>query len=141
MHPLCLDESRESLTLLFKRGLKSPLSCNKTITMRHNVQRLMFPDMSLDLRAASCILSEEELTRAGLGSSLKKCMTVTGGGYLPHPVVRAQVKFMKSYFTGKNTTFNNNLFFDSMKQQLEISAASAGHLSYQRAIFLHFGKN
>ena len=109
--------------------------------MRHNVQRLMFPDMSLDLRAASCMLSEEELTRAGLGSSLKKCVMVTGGGYLPHPVVRAQVKFMKSYFTRKNTTFNNNLFFSSMKQQLEISAASAGHLSYKRAIFLHFGKN
>ena len=72
------------------------------------------------------LASEEELIAAGLGSSLKKCLTVTGGGCqvdaLVHlklflgktpafldehgrktasrPVERVQVKFTKSYLVG-----------------------------------------
>ena len=34
--PLRAEECRERLALLFEKGLKSPLTCNETITMRHD---------------------------------------------------------------------------------------------------------
>ena len=44
------DECRERLALLFEKGLKSPLACNETITMRHDVVRALFPGLPSDLR-------------------------------------------------------------------------------------------
>ena len=76
------DECRERLALLFEKGLKSPLACNETITMRHDVLRAIFPGLSSDLRRTPYLVSEEELISTGLGFSLKKCVTVTGGGCL-----------------------------------------------------------
>ena len=93
--------------------------------MRHDVLRSLFPEMPSELRGAPYLASKEELVKAGLGSSLKKCLTVTGGGcsvdtpvslrlFLGksppfmdeqgrktalRPVERVQVKFTKSYFT------------------------------------------
>ena len=123
--PLRADECRERLSLLFEKGLKAPLACNKTITMRHDVLRAIFPGLPSDLRGPY-LASQEELIAAGLGSSLKKCLTVTGGGCqvdapvhltlflgkspaflnengrrtASRPVERVQVKFTKSYFSG-----------------------------------------
>ena len=45
--------------------------------MRHDVLRAIFPDTPSDLRGTPYLASEEELVT---GSSLKKCLTVTGGG-------------------------------------------------------------
>ena len=124
--PLRADECRERLSLLFEEGLKKPLACNETITMRHDVVRAIFPGLPSDLRGSPYLASEEELIAAGLGSSLKKCLTVTGGGCqvnapvhlklslgkspafldehcrktASRPVERVQVKFTKSYFSG-----------------------------------------
>ena len=78
--PLRADECRERLALLLEKGLKAPLACNEIITMRHDVLRAMFPGLPSDLRGSPYLASEEELITAGLGSSLKKCLTVTGGG-------------------------------------------------------------
>ena len=126
VNPLRADESSERLALLFEKGMKSALAFNETITMRHDVLRSLFPDMPLDLRATPYLASEEELIRAGLGSSLRKCLTVTGGGCsvdtpvslklvlgkspafldeqghktASRPVEKLQVKFTKNYFTG-----------------------------------------
>ena len=124
--PLRADECTERLALLFEKGLKAPMAYNETITMRHDVLRAIFPGLPSDLRGTPYLMSEEELITAGLGSSLKKCLTVTGGGCRVHapvhlklflgkslaflddqgrktasrPVERVQVKFTKSYFTG-----------------------------------------
>ena len=124
--PLRADECSERLALLFEKGLKAPLACNETITMRHDALRAIFPGLPTDLSGTPYLASEEELIAAGLGSSLKKCLTVTGGGCrvdtrvslklflgksptflneqgwkeASHPVERVQVKFTKSYFTG-----------------------------------------
>ena len=120
--PLRADESRERLALLFEKGLKLPLACNETITMHNDVLRAMFPGLPLYLSGTP--LSEEELITVGLGSSLRKCLTVTGGGCcvgtpvslklllgkLPafldergrktpsRPVEKVQVRFTKNYF-------------------------------------------
>ena len=126
--PVRADECRERLALLFEKGLKSPLSCIKTITMRHGVLRSLFPDIPLQLRETPFLASREALTRAGLGSFLKKCLTVTGGGCMVdtpvrvklflgrsptfrdeqgqktacRPVEKVQIEFTKSYFTGNS---------------------------------------
>ena len=95
--------------------------------MRHDVLRALFPGLLSDLRGSPYIASEEELITAGLGSSLRKCLTVTGGGCLvdtpvnlklflgkspafldeqgrktaSRPVEKIQIKFSKSYFAGR----------------------------------------
>ena len=35
--PVRANECTERLALLFEKGLKAPLACNETITMRHSV--------------------------------------------------------------------------------------------------------
>ena len=40
----CADECKERLALLFEKGLKSPLACNESITMKHVVLRSTFPE-------------------------------------------------------------------------------------------------
>ena len=103
-----------------------PLACNETIVVQHDVMRALLPGLPSDLRTTPYLASEEELKAAGLGSYLKKGLTVTGGGCrmdtpvsiklflgksLPfrdeqgrkattRPVEKIQVKFTKSYFTG-----------------------------------------
>ena len=74
--PFRADECRERLALLFEKGLKSPLACNETITIR------LFPGFPSDLRGSPYLASEEELIAAGLGPYLKRCLTVTGGDSL-----------------------------------------------------------
>ena len=125
--PLRTDECRERIALLFEKGLKSPLACNETITMWHDVVQTLFPCLPSDLRGTPYLASEEELIAAGLGPYLKKCLTVTGGGCrvdapvnlklflgkslafldeqgrktAPRPVEKVQIKFTKSYFAGR----------------------------------------
>ena len=124
--PLRADEYRERLALLFEKGLKSPTACHETVTTRHDVLRAMFPGLPSDLHGSPYLVNEEELIAAGIGSSLKKCLTVTGGGcrvntpinlklflgkslsFLDEqgrkiascPVEKVQIKFSKSYFGG-----------------------------------------
>ena len=127
VEPVRADECRERLALLFEKGLKAPLACNETITMRHDVLRAIFPGLPSDLRGTPYPASEEELVTAGLSSSLRKCLTVTGGGCCVNapvnlklflgkspafldeqgrktssrPVEKVQIKFTKSYFAGR----------------------------------------
>lgn len=124
--PVRADECKERLALLFKKGLKSPLVCNETMTMRHDVLRSIFPVFPSDLPDTPYLVSEEELLSAGCGPFLKRCSTVTGGGCCintpvslklflgkfptfldeqgckasSRPVEKVQIKFTKSYFTG-----------------------------------------
>jgi len=84
----------------------------------------MFPGLPSDLCGSPYFFSKEELIAAGLGFSLKKYLTVTGGGcgvntpinlklflgkslsflyeqgrkIASHPVEKVQIKFSKSYF-------------------------------------------
>ena len=92
--------------------------------MRHDVVRSLFPGMPSDLRGSPYLADENELMNAGLASSLKKYLTITGGGCrvdtpvsiklflvslvllnehghktARHPVKRVQVKFTKRFFT------------------------------------------
>ena len=125
--PFRADECRERLALLFEKGLKSPLACNETITIRHDVVRVLFPGLPSDLRGSPYLAREEELIATGLGPYLKRCLTVTGGGCrvdapvslklflgeslsfvdeqghktAPRPVEKVQIKFTKSYFAGR----------------------------------------
>ena len=78
--PFRANEWRERPALLFEKGLKSPLTCNETITIRHDVARVLFPGLPSDLRGSPYLASEEELIAAGLGPYLKRCLIVTGGG-------------------------------------------------------------
>ena len=124
--PVCIDECRERLALLFEKGLKATLACNKNIVMRQNVMQALFPGLPSDLRTTPYLVDEDEMIAAGLGSCLKKCLTVTGGGCCvdtpvsiklflgkspvfldehgrktaSRPVEKVQVKFTKSWFTG-----------------------------------------
>ena len=94
--------------------------------MWHDVVRALFPGLPSDLRGTPYLANEEELIAAGLGPYLKKCLTVTGGGYrvdapvnlklflgkslafldeqgrktASRPVEKVQIKFTKSYFAG-----------------------------------------
>ena len=45
-----VDKCKERLALLFQKGLKSPLACDESITMRHDVLRSIFPEMPSTLR-------------------------------------------------------------------------------------------
>ena len=101
--PLRADECRERLAPLLEKGLKSPLACNETITMWHDVLRAIFPGLPSDLRGSPYLASEEELTAAGLGSQyLMKCLTVTGGGCGVDAPVYLQL------FIGKSLSFLND---------------------------------
>jgi len=122
--PLRADECRERLALPLEKGLKAPLACNEIVTMWHDVLRAMFPGLPSDLRRSLYLASKEELITASLGSSLKKCLMVTGRGCrvntpvhlklflgksptfldeqgrksTARPVEKVQIKFSKSYF-------------------------------------------
>ena len=95
------DECRERLALLFEKGLKSPLAYSETIRMRHEVLRAIFPGLPSDLRGTPYLVSEVELMAAGLGSFLKKCLTVTGGGC--HTCINDPVNL--KLFLGKSLAF------------------------------------
>lgn len=141
--PVRTDECKERLALLFERGLKSPLGCNETIIMRHDVLRSIFPGLPSDLRSTPYLVSKEELLTAGFYPYLKRILTVTGGGchvntpvklklllskspaFLDEsgrktssrPVEKVQVQFTKCYFTGQDTgccsNVNKSCFFRS----------------------------
>lgn len=122
-----IDECKERLALVFERGLKSPLGCNETIIMRHDVLRSIFLGLPSDLRSTSYSVNKEELLTVGFGSYLERILTVTGGGcrvntpvkfklllgkssaFLDEsgrktssrPVEKVQVQFTKCYFTGQ----------------------------------------
>ena len=64
--------------------------------MRHDVLRALFPEMPLELRGAPYLASKEELVRAGFGSFLKKCLTVTGGGCSVNTPVSFKLSLGKS---------------------------------------------
>ena len=124
--PLRTNKCKQKLALLFEKGWKAPMACNETITMHHDVLWAIFPGLPSDLRGTLYLASKEELVATGLGSSLKKCLTGTGGGCqvyaLVHiklflgklpaflnengrktascPVERVQVKFTNNYFPG-----------------------------------------
>ena len=122
---LRMDECKERLTLLFEKGLISPLAFTETITLRHDVLRAIFPALPSDLRGIPYLTSEEELLSAGFGPYVKRYLTVTGGGCrvktpikvkpflgkspafldeqsrktASRPVEKLQINFTKSYFT------------------------------------------
>ena len=48
--------------------------------MCHDVLRVIFPGLPSDLRGTPSLIREGELIIAGLASSLKNCLIVTGGG-------------------------------------------------------------
>ena len=75
---VCADECKERLALLFEKGLKSPLACNESITMKHVVLRSIFPEMPSALRGSPYLAGKEELIRAGFGPYMKQHLTVTG---------------------------------------------------------------
>ena len=86
----------------------------------------MFPGMKLDRCGSPYLASEGELISAGLGSAMRKCLTVTSGGCCTNtpvslklllgksptfldeqgrkitsrPDEKVQVRFIKKYFTG-----------------------------------------
>ena len=94
------DECRERLTLLLEKGLKMSLVYSETITMRHDVLRAIFPGLTSDLCGTPNPPGEEELIAAGLGSFLKKCFTVTGGGCRVNAPVNLKL------FLGKSPAFS-----------------------------------
>ena len=103
--PIRADECRERLTLLLEKGLKTSLLYSETITMRHDVLRAIFPGLPSDLCGTPNPPpppppSEEELIAAGLGSFLKKCLTVTGGGCRVNAPVNLKL------FLGKSPAFS-----------------------------------
>ena len=53
--PFRADECRERLA--FEKGLKSPLACNETTTIRHDVVRALFPGLPSDLRRSLYLAS------------------------------------------------------------------------------------
>ena len=53
------------------------LACNETNAVQHDVLRAIFPGLPSDLRESPYLPSKDELIAAGLGSSLKNCLTVT----------------------------------------------------------------
>ena len=97
--PLRVNECRERLALLFEKGLKLPTACNETITMWHDVLRALFPGLPSDLCGSPYLATEEELITAGLGSSLRTCLMVTGGG------CRVDTPVNLKLFLGKSPAF------------------------------------
>ena len=94
--PVRTDECKERLALLFERGLKSPLGCNETIIMRHDVLRLIFPGLPSALRSTPYLVSEEELFTAGLGPYLKRILPVTGSSCHVNTPVKLKLLLGKS---------------------------------------------
>lgn len=99
VEPRRLEECRERLELLFEAGLKRPFEYCETLTMSHDVVRSLFPKMPSDLRGSPYLVGEEELVEAGLASSLKKCLTVTGAGRRVNPPVAVKL------FIGRSLAF------------------------------------
>ena len=56
----------------------------------------MFTGLPSDLRRTPYFAGEDELIIAGLGSSLKKCLTVTGGGCCVDTPVSLKLFFLAS---------------------------------------------
>ena len=127
VEPVRANECRERFALLFEKGLKAPPGLQRN---DHNATQCAVSDLSwFAVRPPwdSIPPSEEELVTAGLSSSLRKCMTVMGGGCCVNapvnlklflgkspafldeqgrktssrPMEKVQIKFMKSYFAGR----------------------------------------
>ncbi|KAK2546828.1 hypothetical protein P5673_033446 [Acropora cervicornis] len=96
---VCADECKERLALLFEKGLKSPLACNESITMKHVLLRSIFPEMLSALCRSPYLAGEEERIRAGFGSYMKQHLTVTGGG------CRVDTPVSIKLFLGKSPAF------------------------------------
>ena len=90
--------------LLFVHGLQRN---------HHDVLWAIFPGLPSDLRGTLYLASEEELITAGLGSSLKKCLTVTGGGCCVHAPVHLKL------FLGKSLAFLNEHLVCRKAEQLK----------------------
>ena len=69
--------------------------------MRHDVLRLLFPDVPSDLCGTPYLASQAGLIQAGLGSFLKKYLTVTGAGCI------IDTPMVFKLFLGKSPAFRD----------------------------------
>ena len=66
--PVRVEEARESIGLVFERGMKVPLQHEESIEIRHDVVRFLFPILPAQLKLAPTDISDQDLEEAGLSS-------------------------------------------------------------------------
>ena len=118
-----VEEARERIGLIFKRGMKVPLQHEESIEIRHDVVRFLFPNLPAQLQQKPTEINDRELEDAGLGPYIERTINANGnrcrivqltlrlllskspsfyrdGKKVSRPVERLRVVFRKKYLTG-----------------------------------------
>jgi len=70
--PVRVEEARERIALVFERGMKVPLQHEESIEIRHDVVRVVFPNMPAQIQLKPTEISDQELEEAGLGPYVER---------------------------------------------------------------------
>ena len=76
--PVRVEEARESIGLVFERGMKVPLQHEESIEIRHDVVRFLFPILPAQLKVAPTDISDQDLEEAGLSSYVERTINANG---------------------------------------------------------------
>jgi len=76
--PVCVEEARERIGLVFERGMKVPLQYEESIKIRHDVVCFLFPRLPVVIQAAATVICDQELHDAGLGPYMDRTINANG---------------------------------------------------------------
>ena len=121
--PVRVEEARERIGLVFERGMKVPLQYEESIEIRYDVVYFLFPNLPAMIQATPIVISDQELTDAGLAPYVERTINTNGsrccvvqltfrlllskspsfyheGKRVSRPVERLCVVFRKQYMAG-----------------------------------------
>lgn len=76
--PVRVEEARERIALVFERGMKVPLQHEESIEIRHDVVRVLFPNLPAQIQLKPTEISDQELEDAGLGPYAERIINANG---------------------------------------------------------------
>ena len=76
--PVRVEEARERIALVFERGVKVLLQHEESIEIRHDVVRVLFPNVPAQIQLKPTEISDQELEDAGLGPYVERIINANG---------------------------------------------------------------
>ena len=73
-----MDEARERIGFVFKRGMKVPLQYEESVEIHHDLVRFLFPSIPVELQAAATDICDQELHDTGLAPYVEWTINANG---------------------------------------------------------------